>query len=344
MANVVVVGYGYAGRRFHSYLIERARGLTLYGVATRDPERRAAAEREHRVRVYSSFDECLADPNVDLLVIATPHNTHAELAISGMNAGKHIVTDKIMCISTADADAMIEARTRNGVILSVFHNRRWDWDFSTVKQALRDGVIGQPYCIEVAIMRYRRPTGWRAQPEICGGIFHDWGAHLVDQLLLINPADVDRVHADVQYRGWGEEIGSYGRLLLHFANDVLCQVEIGNLAQRSRPRWYVLGDTGALEQYGMDPQEDAVVAGDIDAATEQPAHRAKVYTEDNGAVRETTLESVRTSWKMFYANIADVLEGKAELAVKPEEARRVVRVLEAANLSAVSGASLAVRI
>jgi scyllo-inositol 2-dehydrogenase (NADP+) len=107
--NAAVVGYGYAGRSFHSYLIGLAEGLNLYAISTRDPGRRAAAERERNVKTYPDIDELLKDDNLDLVVIATPHDTHAELAIKSMDAGKHVVVDKAMCMNTAEADAMIEA-------------------------------------------------------------------------------------------------------------------------------------------------------------------------------------------------------------------------------------------
>ena len=129
MVNTAVIGYGYAGRAFHSYLASLADGLNLYAIATRDAERREAARQAYpNAQMYQTIDEVLADDAIDLVVLATPHDTHAELSIQAMDAGKHVVTDKIMAMNTAEADAMIAASQRNNVLLSVFHNRRWDWD------------------------------------------------------------------------------------------------------------------------------------------------------------------------------------------------------------------------
>ena len=141
MIRTVVVGHGLAGRAFHCPLIRRQPGLELHGIVARDPTVRAEAVAlwGHEVRGYADLDEALADPAVDLVVIATPHDSHAELAVRALDAGKHCVVDKVMALTTADADRMIAARDRSGCMLSVFHNRRWDWDFLTVKKRARPG-------------------------------------------------------------------------------------------------------------------------------------------------------------------------------------------------------------
>lgn len=337
MINVAVVGYGYAGRCFHCYLISLAEGLNLYAVSTRDVDRQKAALKEYGVKVCPAIEDLLEDDSVGLVVIATPHDTHAKLCIRAMQAGKHVVTDKVMCMNVAESNAMIAASKRNKVMLSVFQNRRWDWDFSTVKKLLANRMIGEPYYFETSVMRFGQPTGWRAETARGGGILYDWGAHLIDQMLQLVPVKVDRVFCEVQYRGWGNEIGSYAKLLVHFRNEVLFQIEIGNLAAGPKPRWYVLGEVGALVKFGMDPQEGAMAKGNIDAAEENPEDRARIYTKGEGASRGTTIDSVRTSWKAYYQNISDVLNKGAELAVKPEEVKRVIQVLDAAVLSAETG-------
>lgn len=337
MIRVGLVGYGFSGRGFHAYLISRVPELKLAAVAARSPERRAQAERDHGVATFETIGDLLARGDVDLVVLATPHDTHASLAIEAMNAGKSVVTDKVMCLNTREADAMIEASRRNHVLLSVFQNRRWDWDFLTVKKALEDGLIGAPYLFEVAIMRNRPPRGWRATVEAGGGLLYDWGAHLIDQALQLVPGRVEAVSCDLQYRGWGAEIGSYGRVQMRFEGGILYDVEISNLAWVDKPRWLVLGERGALVKRGIDPQERAMLAGDIDAATEDPANRAVVRADVNGETTETTIESIRSDWTEYYRNVARALRGEAELAVKPEEARRAVAVFDAAMESSRTG-------
>ncbi|MCH8293472.1 Gfo/Idh/MocA family oxidoreductase [Candidatus Poribacteria bacterium] len=339
MVNAAVIGYGYAGRCFHTYLIGLAEGLNLYAIASRNAERRqSATENYPGVKSYETIDQVIADDEVQLVVLATPHDTHAELAIKAMDAGKHLVTDKIMCMNAAEADAMIEASERNGVMLSVFHNRRWDWDYLTVKKVIEDGLLGEPYLFQVGIMRYGPPRGWRGSKAQSGGILFDWPAHFVDQALQLVQAPVKTVFCDIHYgTRWDIDIGNYANLIIKFENDVRYQIEISNLAKVDKPRWYVIGERGGLIKYGLDPQEGPMVAGDIDAAEEDPANYAKVCTEADGENRELVVESVRGTWKSYYQNISDVLNNGAELAVKPEEVRRTMAVYDAAMRSSETG-------
>jgi scyllo-inositol 2-dehydrogenase (NADP+) len=337
MINVGIVGYGYAGRSFHAYLISRVPDLKLVAVASRAPERRAQAERDHGVATFATVEGLLDRGGVDLVIVATPHDTHAPIAIAAMDAGKHVVVDKVMCLNLREADAMLAARDRNQVLLSVFHNRRWDWDYLTVRQVLAQGLLGEPYLFETAVVRYRAPRGWRGDVQAGGGLLYDWGAHLIDQALQLVPTEVVSVTCDVQYRGWGAEIGSYARLLLRFGNGVLYNVELGNLARFDRPRWLILGERGSLVKHGLDPQEPAMLRGSIDSAVEDPANRARIHTDLNGLDTEIVVESVKSDWTNYYRNVADALLGRAELVVRPEEVRRAIAVFDAAMESARTG-------
>lgn len=342
MIRVGIIGYGFAGRCFHAYLVSQAQGLQLSAVVSRDPERRARAQAEYGVRTYAAVDDLLADPDIDLVVVATPHDTHADLTIRALEAGKHVVTDKVMAMTAAECDAMIAAARRTGRLLSVFHNRRWDFDFATVRQVIAEGWIGEPFLYESSITGYGAPRGWRADAGAAGTLLSDWGAHLIDQALLLVDADVESVWCDVQARKWEATSGSHGLLQMRFANGVLFRVEVSRLAKAPKPRWYILGEEGGLVKTGRDPQEPAMIAGNIDAAREDPADRARVFTQRGGLSTEMVIESLRPSWKSYYQNVADVLLKGGELAVKPEEARRVVAVLDAAAESLRTRASVAV--
>ena len=334
MVRVGILGYGFSGRTFHAYLVSRVPDLKLVAVASRAPERREKAKRDYGVATYETLDDMLARGEIELVIVATPHNTHAALACEIMDAGKHCIVDKAMCLNAAQADAMIVASRRNRVLLSVFQNRRWDWDYLTVKNAIDEGLIGAPFLYEVSYMRYRPQRTWRADREASGGILFDWGAHFVDQALQLVPGEIASVDCDIQYRGWGAEIGSYARLLIRFATGVLYSIELSNLSWYDKPRWLVLGERGALVKRGLDPQEPAIRAGTFEAAAEDPANRAIITTEVNGEAAEMVIDTVRGDWTDYYQNVADVLAGRAELIVKPEQVRRAMAVLDAAMESA----------
>ena len=190
--NVVVIGYGFAGRCFHAYLVGLADGLNLYGIATSRSEARDQIQRDLGVKTFRHFDEVLADPAVDLVVLATPNDLHAPHAIQAMAAGKHVVTDKPMCLSMAEADQMIAASQKHDRLLSVFQNRRWDGDFLAVKDALAQGLLGDPFLLEMFWGQYGPPRGWRSIARHGGGKFFDLGAHLVDQALQLIDAPLDQ--------------------------------------------------------------------------------------------------------------------------------------------------------
>ncbi len=275
MIRTVIVGHGLAGRSFHCPLVRRQPGLKLHGIVARDPRVRdeAVALWGDGVRGYAGLDEALADPAVELVVVATPHDTHAELAVRALDASRHCVVDKVMALTTEEADRMIAARDRSGRMLSVFHNRRWDWDFATVKQVLDRGWIGRPLLLESSVCRAAAPRGWRGSAATAGTILHDWGAHLVDQALQLGLGPCRRLAAWLTPSPWeGVDSGGHGRIVLEF-DDLLFQVETSRICRIDRPRWWIVGDAGGFVKFGVDPQEEALRAGDIDAAAEPPSTR-----------------------------------------------------------------------
>lgn len=337
MIRTVVVGYGMAGRELHSPLIRRQPALELYGAVARKPEVRARAEAEQGIRTYGGLDEALADPAVDLVVLATPHDVHADQAIRVLESGRHCVVDKVMALTSAEADRMIAARDGSGRMLSVFHNRRWDWDFATIRSLFEGGVIGRPLLIESAVCRFKAPQGWRGELGSSGTILHDWGAHMVDHALQLGLGPCRRVTSWLFESPWeGVDIGGHGRMILEFDGAVF-QAETSRICRIDRPRWWVVGSAGGYVKYGVDPQEEALRAGDIDAADETESQQGLLSTaaDRDPATRDPeTLQrrqpSVRAHWDGYYANIAGHLTRGEPLAVTAEQGREVVRILEAA--------------
>ena len=337
MIRTVVVGHGLAGRAFHCPLIRRQPGLCLHGIVARDALVRSQALElwGQDVRGYSDLGDALADPDVELIVIATPHDSHADLAVRALDSGKHCVVDKVMALTTADADRMIAARDRSGRMLSVFHNRRWDWDYLTVKDMLEKGVIGRPILFESSVCRYAPPRSWRGRADTAGTILHDWGAHLVDQALQLGLGPCRRLTAWVTPAPWENvDSGGHGRIMLEF-DDVLFHVESSRVCRLDRPRWWIVGTEGGFVKFGIDPQEEALRAGDIDRAVEPEEHEAIVRRAgSDGRAIESRFSTVRGHWDKYYENIAAHLMGKCPLEVTAEQAREVVRLLEAATNSA----------
>jgi scyllo-inositol 2-dehydrogenase (NADP+) len=331
MINAVVVGHGLAGRVFHCPLIRRQPRLRLHGIVARDPQVRAEAVGLWETRGYADLDEALGDTAVDLVVIATPHNTHAELVVRSLGAGKACVVDKVMALSGAEADRMIAARDASGRMLSAFHNRRWDWDYLTLRRVLAEGRIGRPLLFESSVCRYAPPRTWRGQAASAGTILHDWGAHLIDQALQLGLGPCRRLSAWVGPAPWpGVDSGGHGRIAMEFEG-FLFQAETSRVCRLDRPRWWVVGSEGGFVKYGVDPQEDALRAGDLGATSEPIEHQGRARSSGaSGEIVEVPVETERGSWDAYYGNIAAHLIDGEPLAVTAEDGREVVRVLDAA--------------
>jgi predicted dehydrogenase len=203
---------------------------------------------------------------------------------------------------------------------------------------MEDGLLGTPFLIEMFWGQYGGPGGWRGLAQHGGGKFLDLGAHLVDQALQLVDAPVERVYATFHSpAGWDRDIEAHALAIITFANGVEARVENSSLAKKVKPRWYVLGTEGSLVKEGLDPQERAMIAGDIDAAQEAPEHRARLFTDVVGRAAETVIETVPGRWRSFYENIAEALEDRSALAITPQSVRRALAVIGAAQRSAATG-------
>lgn len=333
--NAAVIGYGYSGRSFHSYLIGLEPGLRLHGIAVRDPQLRQQAAAERQCATYASFEEAIADRMVDLIVLATPNDTHAGLAIRALEAGKHVVTDKIMCLTLAECEAMISASQASGKMLSVFHNRRWDGDFLTLRRLLAEGRLGDLRWLEMAWQGFRPMRRWRALRHAGGGRFFDLGAHLLDQTLLLIPHTVTSVYCRLHYDHPGTDTESHALLVLGFSNGATACLDTGSMHALGKPRFYATGTGGAFVKYGLDPQEAALQNGAIETATEAPESYGR-YEDGNGPVSIPTLPG---RWTTYYATIAAQLSGRktAETSVSLTEMWRLMAVYDAALSSARTG-------
>jgi scyllo-inositol 2-dehydrogenase (NADP+) len=330
---VAIIGYGFAGRCFHSYLVSITPGLILHGIASRDAATRARIVAERGCRTYESLDQVLDDPAIDLVVLATPNHTHAAQAIQALQAGKHVVTDKVMCLTLADCEAMIAAAHTSGRLLSVFQNRRWDGDFLTLQAAIAAGLLGEVRWVEMAWGGFGAWGGWRGQAGMGGGKLYDLGAHLIDQLALLFPQAIESVYCRMHHDFSHTDTESQAQVVIGFAGGATGICDTSSLMALPKPRIQAFGTGGTFQKYGLDPQEAAMIAGDIDAAREDAAHFARLADGQS----ERRLPTQPGRWRTYYENIRDVLTLGAEPLVKLTEVRRAIQILDAAWQSARSG-------
>lgn len=330
---VVVVGYGYWGRCCHCYLIRNTAGLTLHGVVSAAPAKREAAAAEQHCLTYGSLDEALRDDAVDLVVLATPNSMHADQTVAALQAGKHVLTDKVMCLDLAQCERMLAAAKAHDRLLTVFQNRRLDGDFLTVQGLMRAGELGDVRWVEMAWQGFGTWGGWRGEAAMGGGRIYDLGAHLLDQTLVLFPEAVTGVYCRTHHDLPERDIESEGFLVISFASGRTAVIDLSSLAAVQKPRFYVRGTRGTFAKSGLDPQEKALLAGDIDGAVEPEAQYGVLRTRE----AERLVPTLPGRWRSFYENLRDALtRGTAPLVTLPE-ARRVMAVLDAAKRSARAG-------
>ncbi len=330
---IAIIGFGRWGRFCHAALIRATPGLELVGIASSQPEKRAQIEVELGVRAYENLDAVLADETVDAVVLVTPNDTHFDYALRALDAGKHVITDKPMCLTLDECDAMIERARQSGKLLTTFQNRRCDGDFLTLHQLIADGELGELRWLEMAWSGFGPWGGWRGTREHGGGKFLDLGAHLIDQALLLQPSLVSSVYLRTHHDYPQSEVESEAFLVLEFQNGATAVCDTSSMTAIDKPRFFARGTRATFQKFGLDPQEDALMKGDITEAREDP----KTYGILKGRDGERVEPTLAGNWGAFYENFALAAQGQADLMVPPEQTRRIMAIFEAAWESADRG-------
>jgi len=313
-----VIGYGGAfgmGQRHFEYM-QATPGLEPIAVCDLDPKRtRQAAKDLPGIETYTDVAPLLARSDAELVTLVTPHHTHADLAVQCLKAGKHVIVEKPMCLTVREADRMIAAAKKHKRMLSVYHNRRLDGDYLALQDIVKKDLVGRIFKIDIGMGGYGKPRRWwRSDKAVSGGALYDWGAHMVDWVLGLVPAKIDHV-TGFQFDGvWRHCTNEdHSQAAIRFTDGTVAEVTISALAALPRPRWRVYGTKGAVQGAMEDGFE--------------------VTTLVKGMPAKMTVPVPETDWTPFYGNVADHLLRRKALMVKPEQVRRVIGVLEGADLS-----------
>ncbi|SOD67790.1 Predicted dehydrogenase [Streptomyces zhaozhouensis] len=329
-----VIGFGTGGRVFHAPLLAAEPRFAVSAIVTTDPDRVAAAGEYADADVLASADEVFARDDLDVVVITSPHETHAPFARRAFAKGLAVVVDKPLGISAAESRALAAEAEAAGVPLTVFQNRRWDGDFLTVRETLTAGEIGEVRQFESAFERWapRLTSRWKdvATPEQGGGILFDLGPHLIDQALLLF-GDVVDVHAELDRRRPGAVADDDVFLSLTHANGVRSRLWMSATSPSNRPRFRVVGSRGVLTSHGLDPQEPQSKAGMRPGDPGFGVHedgRAAVLASPEG---ERAVPLRAGEHLAFYRALGDALTKGTPLPVDPADAVRGLEIIETAR-------------
>lgn len=335
-----VIGYGGMGG-WHTRHALSSDVIELAGIYDIKSERCDAAEAAG-IRAYKSLDEVLADPEVEIITIATPNDVHKELAIKCLAAGKNVICEKPVTITCADLEEMIAASEKYGKLFTVHQNRRWDVDYLAMKQLSESGEIGKVLNIESRIHGSRGiPSDWRGIKKYGGGMLFDWGVHLIDQMLQIFKQKIVKVYCEFTHIT-NKEVDDGFKLILTFEDGARTYVEVGTYNFIALPRFYMQAQNGSaiitewtekckVEKCKAWHESDVVPVQTAAGLTKTMAPRDEITTDCY------ELEKPASDVHDFYRNFCAAIEGKEAQTVKHDEMMRVMRVIEAAFESVEKG-------
>lgn len=344
---VGLIGYGLAGAVFHAPLIEATSGLTLAAIVTSNPERQEDARRAHpAAMLVETAPELWGHAReLDLIVVASPNRTHVPLASAALAAGLHVVVDKPLAPTAAEARRLIDESREQRRILTVFQNRRWDGDFLTVRRLLSDGALGAPLRFESRFERWRPvpKSGWREEgdPAEAGGLLYDLGSHLIDQALVLFGA-ASHVYAELDLRRPSAEVDDDAFVALTHASGVRSHLFMSAVAAQPGPRFRVLGTQAAYVKHGLDVQEAALRTNkrlDPTGFGEDPREAWGILGHGDETQRVPTEVG---GYQRFYQGVAEALRRRSPPPVDPADAVSVLEVIEAAQRSAAERRIIAI--
>ena len=328
---VGVVGYGGAFNMGKAHLSEMKKaGMTPVAVAELDPARLVAATQDFPgIQTYRSLTEMLKKSDVHLVAMITPHNTHAALGLEALRAGRHVVCEKPMAITTGECDAMIAAAKKAGVIVSTYHNRHWDGAIlQGTKNITRERCVGDIVRVSAHMGSRGQPGNWwRSSKTMSGGILYDWGVHLLEYSLQLIQSEIVEVSGFAKRGYWGprtkwkaDAIEDEGYAVVRFRNGVSLTLLISQID--SNPQRGFLEVTGTEGSYLFDWGANELIRREANVIT-TTSHR----------------NPANEGWR-FYQNIADHLTKGTKLVITGEWARRPIHILDLACQSAAKGKTL----
>ncbi|MDF2958298.1 MAG: oxidoreductase domain protein [Paenibacillus sp.] len=330
--NVGLIGYGLSGSIFHAPLIEYVKGLHLRAVVSSDAIK---VYRDYpEVEVYPDVDSLLLNKTINVIVISSPNTTHHSYARKAILAGKHVVVEKPFTVTSEEADELIELARAHKVVLTVYHNRRWDNDFLTVRSLLETNMLGSISTYEAHFDRFRPAVQrrWREQDLPGSGILYDLGSHLIDQALSLF-GKPQTVFADLRAEREGAEATDYFHLVLGYEKSRVI-LHSGSLVKKAGPRFMLHGDKGSFIKYGLDPQEgqlkQGLRPGDPGWGEDSAGQYGQLSTEVGGLSMQAAVETLPGRYQTFYEKLAESLQSGRVAPVPAEEARAVIRVIECA--------------
>lgn len=348
---IAVIGHGFMGHE-HEKMLTAMEGFRLVGFSDRDPEQ--LKDVKEGLKRYSGNEELLADPEVDVVLIAANNNQHQDLVIQAARAGKDIICEKPVAMTVEELDRMMEVVEECKVKFTVHHQRRMDRDYRVMKEIFDRGSLGDVYTVRNSLYGFNgNMHDWHVYIREGGGMLYDWGVHLLDQILWMFPgAAVTSVYADVR-NVINFEVDDYFKILMRLDNGVTAEVELGTyyLSDKKEGKWFerhwfMGGSRGTAYVDGFEPEGKIVrtshllqnVSGERTMTAAGPTRSFGPPAE--GTILTEEVPNVHTRHEDYFENYKKAYRGEEEFLVKIPETRRVLALMEAVRESARKGESV----
>ncbi|MCG7498314.1 oxidoreductase [Vibrio sp. Of7-15] len=335
-----VIGYGFSAKTFHIPFVSSLPEFELAAISTsnHDAVMRDWPSAQH----YASADELIVNSDAELVIITAPNDVHFDLAQKALKNGKHVILEKPFVTNVADGEALITLAAEKKLVLSVYHNRRWDGDFLTVKKMIEEKRFGDLKHFESHFDRFRPKVRqrWREQTTNGGGILFDLGSHLLDQALVLFGVP-DAITAQCEMMREGSINVDYFHVVMHYPN-LLVTLHGDLFSAGPNKRFSVKGTGGSYEKYGMDPQEGCLIAGTLPNkekwADESPDQYGHFYCEEG----DETVVTESGSYQKYFQEVVQAVRFNSSPPVKAEEALWNIKLIELAMESSRLGKTLSV--
>ncbi len=334
MKNTAVIGYGGQGG-WHTGQILKSDVVSLAGVYDINPAKNELAV-SRGIYAYSSLEELLADKSVELIVIATPNDSHKELAIRAMEAGKHVICEKPVMLSSEDLREVLDVAKETGMHFTSHQNRRYDVDFLAMKEIIKDGEISKPISIESRVHGSRGiPSDWRGKKEFGGGMLYDWGIHLIDQVMQLFPDEViDKIYCTEQHTT-NYEVDDGFKLNILYKSGLTAFIEVSTLNFIAMPRFYLQCEKGTALLTDWQQKTKVVRCKFWNEKEVLPVQTAAGITKTMAPRDEITTETYeverpKSDVHDFYRNFVRSIDGLEEQYVTHEQSIQALRIIETA--------------
>ena len=340
MIKVGMVGYGFSAKTFHLPLIEVSSDFELVAISSSQTE--AVVEKYPEITLFPTAEELIQSSDSDIVVITAPNDVHFSLAKLALENGKHVILEKPMAATSDEAEQLGVLAKQNQLILSVFHNRRWDGDFLTVQQLINNNQLGDIRYFESHFDRHRPDVRerWKELPGPGGGVWFDLGAHLVDQALVLFGLPQSLTARCLALRD-GSQATDYFHVVLHYQNR---EVVLHSSPYTTGPnmRFHIQGTEASYIKYGLDPQESQLKGGVYPNDSDFGYEAEEAFGNLHYAGRYKEVETEPGRYLSYYDAIANALKHGEPVPVSSDDAAMVIKILELAEESSHSGKTIAI--